>query len=737
METEIPNVCEIFGVIDKFVFQNSENGFAILTLQEKTNARNPNMITVKGVLPNLQLGQEIKLKGSWVFHPKFGKQFDAKECISLLPTTIVGLKKYLGSGLIKGIGPVYAEKLVNKFGLEILDIIDTAPVRLNEVDGLGQKRIEKITTAWKDQKEIANLLVFLQEKGISQSLATKIYKQYKNDSISILTDNPYKLAEEVWGIGFRTADEIALKLGFDLYCQHRISAGIVYVISLSSQQGSLYVEVENLKNKIFEILQLNRDDHSELIKKTLVELHQKEKIKLISKGADNYLTISTHLFTEKAVSEKLKKIIDTPNALSFDIDHIYNILRVQKPGEIYLNENQQKAVLSCFQNKITIITGGPGTGKTTVIKKLLSVLDEYQATYKLAAPTGRAAKRMIEATGKYAMTVHRLLEFDGGSFKFHHNETNALKTDFLIIDEASMIDIFLAHNILKSLSLKSNLILIGDVDQLPSVGPGNFLNDLISSEKVACVRLTQVFRQAQDSLIIVNAHKINNGEFPKTNLPDCKKDFIFISEEDPELIGEHLKKIFFITLRQHGLSHDDCILLSPMNKGNAGTMFLNNLLQTLLNPEDVSSVTHRGAKFKVNDKVMQIRNNYDKKVYNGDIGIIRSIDTEDREMVVSFSENSQVTYEFNELDELVHAFAISIHKSQGSEYSVVIVPIFTQHFVLLQRNLIYTAITRAKKLCIFIGQTKALAMALKNNKNHQRITFLKDLLTDSPELKVS
>jgi len=737
IETEIPNICEIFGVIDKFVFKNDENGFAILTLQEKTNARNPNLITVKGVLPNLQLGQEIKLKGLWVFHPKFGKQFEAKECISLLPSTITGLKKYLGSGLIKGIGPVYADKLVNKFGLDILTIIDETPDRLNEVEGLGQKRIEKIKFAWKDQKEIANLLVFLQEKGISQSLAGKIYKHYKNKSIDVLTENPYQLAEEVWGIGFRTADEIAQKLGFDLYCQHRISAGIIYVISLSSQQGSLYVEVENLKNKIFEILQLTRDDHSELIKKTLVELHQKEKIKLISKGADNFLTISSHLFTEKGVAEKLKKIIATPNALSFDIDHIYSILRVEKPGELYLNENQQKAVLSCFQNKITIITGGPGTGKTTVIKKLLSALDSYQATYKLAAPTGRAAKRMIEATGKYAMTVHRLLEFDGGSFKFHHNETNALKTDFLIIDEASMIDIFLAHNILKSLSLKSNLILIGDVDQLPSVGPGNFLNDLISSEKVACVRLTQVFRQAQDSLIIVNAHKINNGEFPKTNLPDCKKDFLFISEENPELIGEHLKKIFFITLRQHGLSPDDSILLSPMNKGNAGTIFLNNLLQALLNPEEVNSVTHRGSKFKVNDKVMQIRNNYDKKVYNGDIGVIRSIDTEDREMVVSFSENSQVTYEFNELDELVHAFAISIHKSQGSEYSVVIVPVFTQHFVLLQRNLIYTAITRAKKLCIFIGQTKALAMALKNNKNNQRITFLKDLLTDSLELKIS
>lgn len=737
MEAETPNIFEISGIIDKFVFQNSENGFAILTLQEKSNARNASLITVKGVLPNLQLGQEVKLKGVWVFHPKFGKQFEAKECTSLLPTTIVGLKKYLGSGLIKGIGPVYADKLVNKFGLDILNVIDQTPARLNEVDGLGQKRIDKIKLAWQDQKEIANLLVFLQDKGISQSLAGKIYKHYKNESISILTDNPYKLAEEVWGIGFKTADEIAQKLGFDLYCQHRISAGIIYVISLSSQQGSLYVEVENLKNKIFEILQLNREDHSELIKKTLVDLHQKEKIKLISKNEDNFLTISANLFTEKAVSEKLKKILDTPSALSFDIDHIYNILRVEKPGEIYLNENQQKAVLSCFQNKITIITGGPGTGKTTVIKKLLSVLDTYQATYKLAAPTGRAAKRMIEATGKYAMTVHRMLEFDGGSFKFHHNETNALKTDFLIIDEASMIDIFLAHNILKSLSLKTNLILIGDVDQLPSVGPGNFLNDLISSEKIACMRLTQIFRQAEDSLIILNAHKINNGEFPKTNLPDCKKDFLFISEENPELISDHLKKIFFVTLRQYNLSHDDSIVLTPMNKGNAGTIFLNNLLQTLLNPENVNSVSHHGVKFKVNDKVMQIRNNYDKKIYNGDIGVVRSIDTEDREMVVSFSENSQVTYDFNELDELTHAFAISIHKSQGSEYSVVIVPIFTQHFVLLQRNLIYTAITRAKKLCIFIGQTKALAIALKNNKNHERITFLKDLLTDSSELKVS
>lgn len=737
METEISNICEIFGIVDKFVFQNNENGFAVLALQEKNSSKNSSLITVKGIFPNLQVGQEIKLKGSWVFHPKFGKQFEAKECISILPTSITGLKKYLGSGLIKGIGPVYADRLVNKFGLDTLTIIDESPGRLNEIDGLGQKRIEKIKDAWKEQKEIANLLVFLQDKGISQSLAGKIYKHYKDKSISILTENPYQLAEEVWGIGFRTADEIAQKLGFDLYCPYRISAGIIYVISLSAQQGSLYVELENLKNKIFEILQLNKDDHSELIKKTLVDLHQKEKIKLITKGNDNFLTISSHFFTEKAVSEKIKKILETPHSLSFDIDRIYNSLRVEKPGEIYLNENQQKAVLSCFQNKITIITGGPGTGKTTVIKKLLSVLDEYKASYKLAAPTGRAAKRMIEATGKFAMTIHRLLEFDGGSFKFHHNETNALKTDFLIIDEASMIDIFLAHNILKSLSLKSNLILIGDIDQLPSVGPGNFLNDLISSEKIGCVRLTQIFRQAQDSLITLNAHKINNGEFPKTNLPDCKRDFMFIPEENPELIVDHLKKIFSITLRQHGLSQDDSIVLTPMNKGNAGTIFLNNLLQTLLNPEQGDFVNHHGAKFKVNDKVMQIRNNYDKKVYNGDIGVIKSIDNEDRELIVSFSENSQIAYDFNELDELVHAFAISIHKSQGSEYSVVIVPLFTQHFVLLQRNLIYTAITRAKKLCIFIGQTKAIALALKNNKNHERITFLKDFLIDSSEVKVS
>jgi len=737
METENSNLCEVFGVIDKFVFQNHENGFAVLTLQEKTNSRNINLITVKGIFTNVQVGQEVKLKGLWVFHPKFGKQFEAKECMSLLPTTITGLKKYLGSGLIKGIGPIYADKLVRKFGLDILGIIDEAPERLNEIEGFGPKRIEKIKIAWKDQKEIANLLVFLQEKGISQSLAGKIYKHYKNQSIAVLNDNPYKLADEVWGIGFRTADEIAQKLGFDLYCKHRIYAGIIYIISLNSQQGSLYIEVEVLKNKIFEILQLNKDDHSELIKQALIELHQNEKVKLVSKGDNNFLTLSSHLFTEKSISEKIKKILDAPHALSFDIDHIYNILRVAQPGELYLNENQQKAVLSCFQNKITIITGGPGTGKTTVIKKLLSILDKYQAVYKLAAPTGRAAKRMIEATGKFAMTIHRLLEFDGGSFKFHHNETNSLKADFLILDEASMIDIFLAHNILKSLSLKSHLILIGDIDQLPSVGPGNFLNNLIASGKIAVVRLTQVFRQAQDSLIILNAHKINNGEFPKTNLPDCKNDFLFIKEENPELIGNHLKNIFFVTLKKYGLSHDDSILLAPMNKGNAGTIFLNNLLQSLLNPEDTPFVNHQGTKFKVNDKVMQIRNNYDKKVYNGDIGVIRSIDTEDREIIVSFSENSQVVYDFNELDELLHAFAISIHKSQGSEYSVVIVPLFMQHFILLQRNLIYTAITRAKKLCIFIGQTKALAMAIKNNKNHERITFLNDFLTDSPELKIS
>nr|MBA2306684.1 AAA family ATPase [Candidatus Dependentiae bacterium] len=517
---------------------------------------------------------------------------------------------------------------------------------------------------------------------------------------------------------------------FKLHAPQRVASGILYAISTATQQGHLYVELLDLKKKTLELLELNAGEHDDLVKQALHSLYNSDKIKLLSEENTHYITLTAFYFSEKGIAARIKTLLQRPSDHTFSIDQIYHSLRSSNEQEVCLNEDQQRGILSCLQHKVTIITGGPGTGKTTLIKKLLSLLDNERVQYKLAAPTGRAAKRIIEGTGKYAVTIHRLLEFDPSSMGFTYNETHALKLDFLIIDEASMIDVFLANAILKALPATAHLVLIGDIDQLPSVGPGNILHDLIASGIVPCVRLTQIFRQAQDSLIVVNAHKINKGEFPVSFLPDARKDFVFIKEENAEAVEKHLKQILFIELTKKGISIDDVMILTPMNRGVIGTISLNHTLQKLINPEPTNeSVSVRGTNFKKGDKVMQIRNNYDKHVYNGDIGVISSVHTSNKEVTVLFGEKKQVAYDFDELDELVLAYAISIHKSQGSEYGAVIIPLFMQHFMLLQRNLIYTGLTRAKRLCYFIGQPKALGVALRNAKGTTRLTFLKRFLT--------
>lgn len=713
------------GVIERFLFQSADNNFVIFVLTAGKDAT-----IVKGNLPALQAGQEVQLTGHWGFHKKFGKQFEAITCISKLPTTVVGLKKYLGSGLIKGIGKVYADKLVNYFGIEILKIIDSEPQRLKEVGGIGDKRIEMIAKAWHDQKGIADVMIFLQEKDISPAYAAKIYKQYKHESIAILHENPYRLADEIWGIGFKMADEIAQKMGFQLYAPQRIAAGIIFALSSAANQGHLYVELDDLRKKSLELLQLD-ESHAQHLKSALHDLYNRDKIKLITHENKHYIGTTSHYLAEFGVAQRIKTLQKRTSTLTFDIKTIYDQLRAPRADDpLVLNDDQQMGIMTCLQHKITIITGGPGTGKTTLIKKLLATLEHSQVRYKLAAPTGRAAQRITEGTGRYASTIHRLLDFDVSIMRFTHNESNTLQLDFLIIDEASMIDIFLANAILKALPLNAHLILIGDIDQLPSVGAGNFLNDCIASKLVPCIKLTQIFRQARDSLIIVNAHRVNHGEFPVSVLPDARRDFLFIKEEKPEVTIDHIKRVLFIELKKHGIPLDDVQILVPMNRGTVGTHTLNHQLQELLNPGDKEKVMHAGTFYKVGDKVMQIRNNYDKKIFNGDIGTISTIDQEDKNLVVSFG-NRPIEYDFDELSELVLAYAVTIHKSQGSEYAAAIIPIFTQHFTLLQRNLIYTAITRAKKLCILIGQPRAIAMAIKNNSGIKRVTFLQKFLIEN------
>jgi exodeoxyribonuclease V alpha subunit len=716
---------ELTGTIERCIYQHPENGFTVMVMV----LRNKQSTIVTGHLAHVQPGQEVTLQGAWKIHPKFGKQFEVVQCIAHTPSTLIGLKKYLGSGLIKGIGPVYAEKLVARFGLEVLNIIEHEPHRLESVPGVGPKRAERIVAGWRDQKEISTIMIFLQERGVSTAFATKIYKTYGQQSLDVLKENPYRLVDDIWGVGFKTADKIAQQLGITPCSIERVSAGIAYAISVTVQEGHLYAELEALKKKTFELLDLEQATIEPIIKQALQDLYYQGKIKLISVDNEHYVTLSQYYFSEKGIANKVQRLVQSPcSGKNFDVDQIYANLRVPAQGDIALNEDQQRGIMACVQNRISIITGGPGTGKTTLIKKLLSILDEYKITYTLAAPTGRAAKRIQEGTGRLAMTLHRLLEFDFTNMQFVHNEQNALKTDFIIVDEASMIDVFLAHALLKAVPLSAHIVFIGDIDQLPSVGAGNFLKDLIASGIVPTVRLTEIFRQAQDSLIIVNAHRVNKGEFPTTNIPGSKKDFIYIREDDPAAVNGHLRSLF-ARLEKNNIRACDTAVLVPMNRGVVGTHNINYYLQELLNPGvPEKPLVYAGTTYKINDRVMQIRNNYDKLVFNGDTGTITSIDTDEQTFIVNFGDRD-VTYEFSEVDELALAYAMSIHKSQGSEYAATIIPIFTCHFTLLQRNLLYTAITRSKRLCILIGQPKAIAMAVKNNKGIVRKTFLKEFLT--------
>ncbi|MDR3646270.1 MAG: ATP-dependent RecD-like DNA helicase [Candidatus Babeliales bacterium] len=723
---------ELRGSVEKTLFQNNDNGFVIFNIQVKTDE----FITAKGYIPNLQPGTEVLLSGNWIFHPKFGRQFEVAQCINVVPTSILGIKKYLGSGLIKGIGPKYAERLVNHFGQSVLEIIENEPDRLKEVGGIGQRRVEQIIESFKSQREISNVMIFLQERGISTSYATKIYKKYEQNSIAVMTENPYRIADEIWGVGFKTADQIALKMGIERNSVKRIKSGITFAITSEVGNGHLYVEVQELKDKSCMLLELEQTENAALLKLAMHQLYEEDKIKLLTHLDKHYVTLSKYYHSEKNVATKIQNLLSyhaadisqADQGNRFDMNAISQSLDNDTSG-VELNEDQKAGILACMRNKVTIITGGPGTGKTTLIKKLLNTLDEQKVKYKLAAPTGRATKRMMESTGRFALTIHRLLEFDFKTMGFAHNEKNSLSLDFLIIDEASMIDIFLANSILKAIPLNAHLILIGDVDQLPAVGAGNFLNDLIQSNKITCIKLVQIFRQAKNSLIILNAHRINKGEFPTTFLPDTKKDFFFIKEEDPLKAIDHLKGIMAKTLAQFHILPSQAMTLVPMNKGIVGTQNLNIQLQSILNPPtEGPQVSNFGYTYKIGDRVMQIKNNYEKLVFNGDIGNVENINTEDKKLLIKYYER-EIEYDFDELDEITLAYAISIHKSQGSEFQAVIIPIFTQHFALLQRNLIYTAITRAKKLCIFIGQVKAMAMAIKNNKSVKRKTFLKEFLT--------
>ena len=649
-----------------------------------------------------------------------------------VPASVYGIQKYLGSGLIKGIGPIMAKRIVKKFGKETLDVIENDIEKLAEVDGIGKKRIAMIKKAWEEQKEIREVMLFLQTHDVSSGYATKIFKHYGSRSIQVVKENPYRLATDIFGIGFVTADHVAEKLGFGKDSELRAEAGILYVLHQLADEGHVYYPYEPLVKKCWEILQVEREVIVKAfgtitIDKRIVIEDLNEDVEEFEENNKAVYLAKFHL-SETSIGARLKTLVNAPKSVR-KIDPDKAVEWVQEQLAITLAERQVEAVKCAVENKVMVITGGPGTGKTTIINAILKIFSRLRVNIMLAAPTGRAAKRMSETTNHEAKTIHRMLEYSIQKGGFQKNDEYPLDCDLLIVDEASMIDTILMHHLLKAVPPRATLILVGDVNQLPSVGAGNVLKDIIASGAIPVVELNEIFRQARESLIIVNAHKINNGLLPSLE-PSGKRldDFYFIEQEDPE---EVLRIILELTReripKRFGLDPvDDIQVLTPMHKGVVGAGNLNVELQKALNPGE-GGVVRGNRNYRVNDKVMQIKNNYDKEVFNGDIGRITRIDEEAQEVTISF-DGRDVAYDYTDLDEIVLAYAVSVHKSQGSEYPAVVIPILTQHYVLLQRNLIYTAVTRGRKLVVMVGTKKALAIGVKNDKTQKRFTYLRHRL---------
>ncbi len=722
------------GQIERITYTNDKNGYTVAKV--KVNGQR-DLVTVVGNLMAPTPGEIIKMNGEWISHPRYGEQFRVDQFKSLVPASVYGIKKYLGSGLIKGIGPIMANRIVEKFGKDTLDVIENEIEKLAEVDGIGKKRIEMIKNAWEDQKEIREVMIFLQTHGVGSGYAAKIFKQYGNRSIMVVKENPYRLATDIFGIGFLTADRIAEKLGFAKDSELRAEAGILYVLQQLADEGHVYYPYEPLVKKCQEILGVDR----EVIVRALDVIADGKMIVIEGldgdieefKESSSAVYLAKFHLSEISIVTRTKTLINTPKSIR-EIDSDKAVEWVQKQLAITLAKKQVEAIKSAVENKVMIITGGPGTGKTTIINAILKIFLRLGVKIMLAAPTGRAAKRMSEATGHDAKTIHRMLEYSIQKRGFQKNELNPLRCDLMIIDEASMIDTILMHHLLKAIPPGSTFILVGDVNQLPSVGAGNVLKDIIASGEVQVVKLNEIFRQAKESLIIVNAHKINNGLVPSFKSSGPKDDFYFIEQEDPE---EVLRIILELTKeripRRFGFDPvDDIQVLTPMHKGIVGAGTLNVELQKTLNPGE-NGIIRGGWKFKLNDKVMQVKNNYDKEVFNGDIGRITRIDPENQEITISFDERD-VPYNYTDLDEIVLAYAVSVHKSQGSEYPAVVMPILTQHYILLQRNLVYTAVTRGRELVVMVGTMKALAIGVKNDKTQKRYTYLMHRLGGSGKL---
>ena len=791
------------GILERIVYENPDTGYTVGRLSARDHAE---LITVVGNLASINPGESLLLQGEWVDNAKYGRQFQIEKYETILPANVVGLRKYLGSGLIKGIGPKMAGLIVRKFGMDTMDVIENEPEKLARVPGIGRKRVQIIKEAWEAQREIKNVMIFLQSHDVSTAHAAKIYKTYGNDAIPIVTEDPYRLADDIYGIGFVTADTIAQKLGIDKDAPQRVQAGIKYVLSQKADDGHVF----QYRAELIEACQTMLEQKQEAIAQGISVLVEKEEI--INPNFTDYLNADEQISmdetqTDYEISSQQSAVSDqqedstSPENLFTDSRQptadshsaIYlapfyyaelgvanqflrllvssqeqstapslpnstpSLTQLESEMGIRFAPQQREAIHTAMSTPAMILTGGPGTGKTTTVVGMIRLFEAEGRRITLTAPTGRAAKRLSETTGSEAKTIHRLLEFSPQNNGFKRNRQNPLDTDVVIVDETSMVDLVLMNRLMQAIRPTTTVILIGDTDQLPSVGAGNVLRELIDSQKIPVIQLTEIFRQAQESMIVTNAHRINKGDFPELT-GDTERNFFFIEEEDPDAIVELICSLIADRLPQHYDYHpiDDIQLLCPMRRGTLGTENLNRRLQEILNPEYTAPVsyplekarfgfqTHRqvprrgegtspisrtAGGFRVGDKVMQVRNNYDYDVFNGDIGRVVNIEHIDKKVYIQFPDK-QVAYDTADLGELVLAYATTVHKAQGSEYPVVVIPLHTQHYLMLQRNLLYTGITRAKERVVIVGTKRAIGICIRNNQVMERNSYLAERLQE-------
>ena len=740
------------GTIERITYHNEENGYSVVQLLPEGQAAT---VTVVGNMLGINVGESVALTGAWVAHSQYGRQFKADTVQTVLPATVAGIERYLGSGLIKGIGPVTAKRIVRKFGAETLTVIEQEPGRLLEVLGVGRKRVDMIAKAWTEQQKIKEVMLFLQSHNVSTSLAVRIYKRYGDDAVEVVRSDPYRLAREVYGIGFLTADKIARELGIAQDAPERVAAGVAYALSQAADEGNSYLPEKELIKRAAELLEVPESKAGEGVR-TLLEGEQvwvegetpawagerpvRAPVTALAEERSVYLL--PFYYGEVGVTGRLRRLADSPEDrlaafASFNWTAAFTLLAKDAPNRPALTPKQMEVVQAALTRRVAVLTGGPGTGKTFSVRSIMRLAEAAGARVALASPTGRAAKRLAETTGKPAKTIHRLLEFKPAEgTTFQRNEENPLEADLIIVDEASMLDLLLTNNFLKAVAPGTHVLFVGDIDQLPSVGAGNVLRDIIAAieEKdglpnAAVVRLDTIFRQAEGSYIVTNAHRINRGEMPVIDNKNSRDFFIF-REEDPEKAAALVVELVQERIpRKFGLASDQIQVLSPMHRGAVGVGSLNAALQSALNPARPAATERQvaGRTYRVGDRVMQIRNNYDKEVFNGDMGQIAAIDLEEQVVTVQI-EDRNIRYDFLELDELIHSYAVSVHKSQGSEFPAVVIPLLPTHYMMLQRNLLYTAVTRAQKLVVLVGTPRAVAIAVRNDRAHQRFSGLAERL---------